>query len=71
MATNSSNLGWTEEPGRLVHRVAKSWTQLNTCAHTHTQTHTHIFIEVVNFLHRDHVLIFFKLPDIMIFPTVQ
>ena len=70
MATNSSILGWdipwTEEPGRLVHGVMKSWTQLSACTHT-----THIFIEVVNFLHRDHVLICFKWPDIMIFPTVQ
>ena len=30
---------WTEEPGRLVHRIAKSWTRLSE--HTHTHTHTH------------------------------
>ena len=33
MATHSSILAWeilqTEEPGRPVHRVAKSWTQLS------------------------------------------
>ena len=31
---------WTEKPGRLVHRVAKSQTrlkQLSACTHTHTQ----------------------------------
>ena len=33
MATHSSifacRIPWTEEPGGLVHRAAKSWTQLN------------------------------------------
>ena len=33
MATHSSTLAWkipwTEEPGRLVHGVAKSWTRLS------------------------------------------
>ena len=51
MATHSSTVAWktpwTEEPGRLVHGVAKSWTQLsdftsmNELIYTHTHTHTH------------------------------
>ena len=46
-----------------------SWRVGHNWARAHIRTH--IFIEVVNFLHRDHVLICFKWPDIMIFPTVQ
>ena len=43
MATHSYILAlripWTEEPGRLVHRVIKSQTQLRRCS-----MHTHITI---------------------------
>ena len=39
MATRSSILAWripwTEEPGGIVHGVAKSWTRLSDLAHTH------------------------------------
>ena len=42
MAAHSSTLAWkipwTEECGRLVHRVAKSWTRLSDF--THICTHT-------------------------------
>ena len=41
MATHSKILAWkipwTEEPGGLVQRIAKSWTRLSE--HTHTHTH--------------------------------
>ena len=40
MATHSSILAWeitwTGETDRLLHEVAKNWTQLNTHTHTHS-----------------------------------
>ena len=40
IATQSSiltwEIPWTEEPGAIVHSVAKSQTQQSTCARTHT-----------------------------------
>ena len=42
MATHSNILAWkipwTEEPGGLVQRIAKSWTRLSEHTHTHTRT---------------------------------
>ena len=39
MSTHSSilawRIAWTEEPGRLLHGVAKSWTRLSDLAHMH------------------------------------
>ena len=55
MATHSSILAWgilwTEEPGRLCYRVAKSQSRLKDLARMHactrTRAHTHAFVNLI------------------------
>ena len=54
MATHSSILAWkipqTEKPGRLVHRVVRSWTRLST---QHTIFYNSDFLLITLFLYSD------------------